>query len=327
MNKLRNVFAVALMALVLAVGGCATTKVDPNFAAQIEAYSAGQRAQADVAKAKADAERARYDAIAQIGQSGDAAAKIASVLALALGNGSNSLTSAPPTSQPLPAPPESGADKAFKWAALIAGPVTNVASGYFGYKLGVTQSNNATAQAIASTNAFAATATAGLSATTNVASSGFNAATGIATAGFNTATQGYGAATQIAALIQAPAANVTLSGQGVIGNGTYTGPVTRTCTGGSGASGSGGASGLTGSGGPSGTTGNAGSSGTAGNGGTAGSGAAGGTTGTGGSGGTGGVGGSSGLAGSSGTSGSGGSSGGTGAGGTAAGGAGGSAGC
>lgn len=55
----------------------------------------------------------------------------------------------------------------------------------------------------------------------------------------------YNQGTSIARLIQAPAANNTtntstvLSGQGVIGNGSYVGPVTRNCTGGNGQAGTG----------------------------------------------------------------------------------------
>jgi hypothetical protein len=231
---------------------------------QIEAYSSGQRANADIAKAKADAERARYEAIAEIGKTGDATAKVASVIALALGNGS-AASSAQPSSQPLPQLPESDSDKAFKWASLIAGPLTNVAQGFFGYKLGVTQSNNQTAMSIANTNAFASTAAAGFGASQSIASSGFGAAGNIASAGFNSTTS-------IAALIQAPAPNLTLSGTGVIGSGSYTAPITttttRTCTGGPAAAGNAAPSGTTGNAGSSGTTGQGGSSGTTGTGGT-----------------------------------------------------------
>jgi hypothetical protein len=258
MNKLIGIF---MLALALVVSGCASTGTDKNFAMQIEAYSSGQRANADVAKAKADAERARYEAIAEIGKTGDATAKVASVIALALGNGS-AASSAQPSSQPLPQLPESDADKAFKWASLIAGPLTNVAQGFFGYKLGVVQSNNQTAMSIANTNAFASTAAAGFGANTSIASSGFNAAGNIASAGFNSTTS-------IAALIQAPAPNLTLSGTGVIGSGSYTAPITttRTCTGGPAAAGNAAPSGSTGTAGSSGTTGQGGSSGTTGQGG------------------------------------------------------------
>lgn len=61
----------------------------------------------------------------------------------------------------------------------------------------------------------------------------------------NTAIAGFNSNVQIAGQIQAPAPNITLSGTGVIGSGTYTGPVTRTCNGGTAAAG-GNATGTTG---------------------------------------------------------------------------------
>lgn len=63
---------------------------------------------------------------------------------------------------------------------------------------------------------------------------GYQAFTGIANAGF-------GSNATIAGLIQAPAPNITntLSGTGVLGSGTYTGPVTRTCTSGQAGNGAG----------------------------------------------------------------------------------------
>ena len=76
----------------------------------------------------------------------------------------------------------------------------------------------------------------------------------VATMGAFTSTvnAGYNANVAIAQQIQAPAPNITLSGQGVIGSGTYAGPVTRNCNGGTAAAG-GSATGTTGT-----TTGGAG---------------------------------------------------------------------
>jgi len=96
--------------------------------------------------------------------------------------------------QPTPVPqiPESSSDKAYKWTALFAAPVTNLASAWFGYSLGKTQSNNAANTTIAGYNTF------GLM-----------------------ATQGFRSNTDIAGMIQAPQPNYTLSGAGVIGDGSY----------------------------------------------------------------------------------------------------------
>lgn len=217
--------------------GCASTKPDPNYVAQIEAYAVAQRAQAEVLKAQAEAERARFDAIAEIAKNGDTQSKVVAMFALYAGG---SKAAAPTQQQPVPAQPETDDQKAYKWASLIGGPLVNIATGYFGYRLGVTQSDNAAAASIANTNAFASTATAGF---------GSNAT--IAGAGFGAAAAGLTAATNIAGLIQAPAPNVTLSGAGVIGSGSYVN--TRTCTGGAGAPG--------GAGGPGGGAGAAGGAG------------------------------------------------------------------
>ena len=65
------------------------------------------------------------------------------IFALALGRGDGG--TARNVGLTLPAIPESPEDRALKWAAIFAGPTTAIATGYFGYRLGVTQSNNAAA--------------------------------------------------------------------------------------------------------------------------------------------------------------------------------------
>ncbi len=198
---------IAILALAL-LSACATT-TDKNYAALLAT-------QESIATSRAEAEKARYAAIAEIARGGDPSSRTAAVMALALGGGSSS------QQLNLPAPPE---DSAYKWAALILGPVTNIASGYFGYRLGVSQSDNQAASTIASYQTFGSMG-------------GSIERAGIA---------GY-------PYLQAPAANVTtttLSGSGVIGAGSYVGPVTttRNCAGGNGAPGGNGGGGAT-TGGP-----------------------------------------------------------------------------
>lgn len=258
-----------LVTLGLAVTGCAS--LDENYKARMDAQLNIERAYADVERQKALAEQARFAAMGKIGESGDQMAKAVAVMALAMAGQSNGANQ---VRQPQPLPNfESTGDKALKWAAVLAGPLTNVASGYFGYKLGVAQSDNNAATTIAGYNSFS-----------NIASSGFNAAGTIATSGFNTTSQ-------LGSFIQAPQPNITIGGNGVIGSGTmsttlsgtgvlgsgsYVGPVTRNCTGGAGASGGNGAAGgLGGAGGTGTTTGGAGAAG-----GLGGNGAAGGLGGT-----------------------------------------------
>lgn len=165
-------------------------------------YAALLAAQQSVAVQQAEAAKARYQAMALIANSGDASSKTAAVMAMAM------------VQQPniqLPPPPE---HPAFKWASVLLPAVTNLGAGYFGYRLGVTQSDNAAATTIAGYQTFGGMASAGYSALSNAASSGFAANQGIA--GF----------------IQAPQPNITLSGQGVIGAGSYnySAPVTTTTT-------------------------------------------------------------------------------------------------
>lgn len=228
-----NVKLVTVAVMGALVAGCST--MDANYKARLDTQLAIERAYADAEKQKALAEQARFNAMAKIGESGDQTAKAVAVMALAMGAQSNATSQ---TRQPQPLPQfETGGDKALKWAAVLAGPLTNIASGYYGYRLGVAQSDNNAATTIAGYNSFS-----------NIATSGFNATTGVATAGFN-------ATSQLGSFIQAPQPNITLSGTGVVGSGsmttlsgtgvlgsgTYTGPVTRTCAGGSGAAGGNGA--------------------------------------------------------------------------------------
>jgi hypothetical protein len=144
------------------------------------------------------------------------------VMALAvLGGVSGAAVSVPQGPSQMPPPPESNSDKALKWASVLAGPVVALGTGYFGYKLGVAQSDNSAATTIAGYNTFGQIANAGF--TSN---------------------------SVIAGQIQAPQPNITLSGTGVIGAGTMTSTTNtnsfnRNCTGGNGALGGNGGTGTT----------------------------------------------------------------------------------
>ena len=175
----------------LTLGGCASTNKD---------YLALLTAQQAVAVQQAEAAKARFVAMSQIAQTGDASSRTAAVMAMAMVQ--------TPHVQ-LPAPPEG---EAFKWASILLPAVSNLGTGYFGYRLGTTQSNNSAATTIAGYNTFGSMATAGYAALANTSSAGFAANTGIA--GF----------------IQAPAPSITLSGTGVIGSGSYSAPITTTTT-------------------------------------------------------------------------------------------------
>jgi hypothetical protein len=145
----RLIAAMAVLALV----GCQTT-MDPNYALQLESYRLTISSQQNVELARARAEEARYAAIAAVAERADPASKNLAILALALSRSGDA--AARPIEVQLPRIPESQEDRALKWAAVFAGPVTAVATGYFGYRLGQTQSNNQANTTIASYNAFTA---------------------------------------------------------------------------------------------------------------------------------------------------------------------------
>lgn len=122
-----------LALLLLLTTACAS--VDKNYAAALAAHQSSSQAMA----------AARQEQVRQMGliaQSGDATAKAVAVMAMAM------------IQMPVvetPRPPESNA---YKWASLFLPAVTTLGSGYYMYRLGVTQSNNAALTTISANNAF-----------------------------------------------------------------------------------------------------------------------------------------------------------------------------
>ena len=149
-----------LIAILCAVSltGCAT--------AEYQAY-------ADAHKAQAAAQTARYQALAEIAKMGDTTAKVAAVISLQMGGvQQNTQINAP----------KNWADYALQWTGLLLPTVGQVYTINKQTSLGMRQSDNATAVAVSTNNAFVG----------------------------------------IAGKIQAPAANVTtIGGNGVIGSGSY----------------------------------------------------------------------------------------------------------
>jgi len=142
----------------LSLTGCAT--------AEYQAY-------ADAHKAQAAAQTARYQALAEIAKQGDTTAKVAAVMSLQMGGGQqNTQINAP----------KNWADYAMQWTGLLLPTVGQIYTINKQTTLGMRQSDNATAVAVSTNNAFVG----------------------------------------IAGKIQAPAANVTtIGGNGVIGSGSY----------------------------------------------------------------------------------------------------------
>lgn len=218
MNKLLLI-AVALLT------GCATY-LDPNYALQVQAYADTVRAQQAVELAKANADAARYDAMSAIAQNGDSATRNMAILALALGKGGGDSKT---VNVAVPAAPESQQDKAYKWAALFAGPVMSIAQGYFGYRSNVHATDAQRDTSIASYNALGLTATAGFASNARIADAGFASTTRIGMAGFASF-----------ANLRPPVPSITVGGDAVIGGtGTFTGPYSGANSGNSGLIGSG----------------------------------------------------------------------------------------
>jgi len=187
--------------LALALTGCAH-----EYAAYAEAH-----------KAQAQAQSAKYAALAEIAKMGDTTAKVAAVMSInGFGNGQ----------QPQINAPRNWADYALSFTGAILPVMGQVYAVRSQTNLGIIQSNNATALGTAQSNNATTTATNTANAFATVANTSATGMTSIASSGFtavsNTATAGLNAATIIAGKIQAPQPNITLSGTGVIGNGTYT---------------------------------------------------------------------------------------------------------
>ncbi len=147
----------ALAVCAVALTGCAT--------AEYAAY-------ADAHKAQAAAQTARYQALADIARQGDTTAKVAAVMSLQMGGGQQGQQIATP---------KSWADYAMQWTGLLLPTVGQIYTINKQTSLGMRQSDNATAVAVSTNQAFVG----------------------------------------MASQIQAPAANLTLSGTGVIGAGSY----------------------------------------------------------------------------------------------------------
>jgi hypothetical protein len=201
----------------VALSGCATT-LDPNYSMQLDAYRLTITSQQTVEVARARAEEARYNAMAALGGTGDSQTRQMALLALALARSGD--VGGKGISVTIPAVPENQEDKAYKWAALFAGPVVSVAQGYFGYRVAQTQSNNNRDTSIASYNSLGQVATAGFLSTQNTATAGFDAARGIAVSGF-ASNMAIGRAGFDASIRP----NVSIiGGDGLIGTGTFNGP-------------------------------------------------------------------------------------------------------
>ena len=202
-----------LLVVGLSIGltGCAT---DPNYKLYLENNSKQTDNNSLQVIAKENALAEKYKAMAVIAASGTETAKVAAVMAMALGNQSIA-------NQYQLNPVQAPQNQALQWASILLPSITQIAGIAYNSRVAEVQSNNSRDVALSTNGAFSSMGNS-IQATAN---SGFNSSQLIATGGFNNLTN-------MAGLIQAPAANVTntFGGDGVIGSGTITKPTTTTTT-------------------------------------------------------------------------------------------------
>jgi hypothetical protein len=121
---------IAPMIAVLSLTGCAT--------AEYAAY-------ADIHKAQAASQTARYQALAEIAKQGDTAAKVAAVMSLQMGAVQN---------QTQVAAPKSFGDHLLQWTSVLLPTATQIYSVGKQAQVGIAQSNNATALGVSTNAAF-----------------------------------------------------------------------------------------------------------------------------------------------------------------------------
>jgi hypothetical protein len=170
-----------LLALaILSMTGCASTQ-----------YAKYAEAQQAIATSKSDSEIARYKALSDLAVSGSETAKVAAVMALALGNPQGTAST-----QHVAAPQ----NELLQWASLIVPSLTNTAGMYFNFKSNETNSNNAAAVSMSTNDAFVGIAGKIQSPSANVSTV---TTTTTSTDSHNTS------------------ADQTMSGTGVLGSGSY----------------------------------------------------------------------------------------------------------
>jgi len=149
----------AIPLAVLAIAGCSSTS-------DYQKYSETQVA---IARYKAEADKAKYQVLAEVVKKGDPAASVAAVMSMQMGFSGGG------QEQKIDAPRSSG-DDAFKWASLLLPTVVQGFGIYENSKVATTQSNNATATAINTNGTFASIANTG---SNNQAAMAANANAGI----------------------------------------------------------------------------------------------------------------------------------------------------
>lgn len=111
------------------LSGCANTA---DYYKSLDATNARQ---AEVARANADADAARYAALSRIAETGDSTSKVAAAMALALAGSSSSRQ----TPMAIPAAPQ---NEALQWASILVPSVTQLGFAWFNKQVQINASNN-----------------------------------------------------------------------------------------------------------------------------------------------------------------------------------------
>lgn len=126
--------------LLLTLGGCATTDYENYTRAHASAESARHAADAE-----------KYKALASVAATGSDTARVAAVMALALGNGAGQGASAP--GGPALRAPEAN-NTLLQWAAVLVPGITQAYGIHANMRLGMTQSDNSASVARSTNDTF-----------------------------------------------------------------------------------------------------------------------------------------------------------------------------
>lgn len=196
--------------LTLALTGCASTD-----------YAEYAKAQGDIARAKSDADTARYAALSEIAKTGSDGARIAAVMALAFGNNS--------AAQAAPAVQAPQASSALQWAQVLVPSITNIAGLHYANKTSMASAEYS-ARIAESTNATFAGIAGKIQAP--VVAAAVIPQANVTTTTNTTTTDNHAVSTTTSTANPTTSTN-TLSGTGTLGSGAYSttaNPVTTTTT-------------------------------------------------------------------------------------------------
>lgn len=126
----RNINLIVAAASVIILAGCSTAG---DYYKSVDATNARN---VEIAIASAKAEEARYKALSEIAASGDATAKVAATMAIALG--ANRQTYQAAVAQPMQS-------EALQWASILVPGVTQGLGIYYNTKATINANDNATA--------------------------------------------------------------------------------------------------------------------------------------------------------------------------------------